>query len=113
MELIGLVGSIVSMMADLFGILDSTSSTDSITSTTSIDSTDSIASTTSITSTMSSLSATSVFHGGGAGAGAHGGVGAGTHGGVGDEIPGENIIRAKCKTRACVWRRKLSGVSAA
>src|SRR5262249_17532819 len=67
-DLIGLVGSTVSMMAASFGIIDSTDSTASTAST---------ASTTSTTSTPSSLSATSAFHGGGVGAGVLGGVGAG------------------------------------
>src|SRR5262245_16684878 len=60
--MIGFVGSTVSMMAASFGIIDF------------------IDSTTSTTSTTSSLSATSVFHGGGVGAGVLGGVRAGaTH----------------------------------
>src|SRR5437016_1595351 len=57
-----------SMMAASFGIIDFIDST---------------ASTTLTTSTMSSLSATSVFHGGGVGAGVLGRVGAGaTHTGI-------------------------------
>src|ERR1700747_3505759 len=63
--MIGFVTSTVSMMTASFGIIDLIDST---------------ASTTSTTSTTSSLSATSVFQGGGVGAGAPGGVGAGaTH----------------------------------
>jgi hypothetical protein len=60
--MIGSVVSIVSMMAGLSGIIGFIDSTDSTDST---------------TSTMSSLSATSVFHGGGVGAGVLGGAGAG------------------------------------
>src|SRR5439155_596618 len=62
--MIGSVVSTVSMMAASFGIIDFIDST---------------ASTTLTTSTMSSLSATSVFHGGGVGAGAtHTGITAAT-----------------------------------
>src|ERR1700747_3622032 len=60
--MIGFVASTVSMMTASFGIIDLIDST---------------ASTTSTTSTTSSLSATSVFHGGGVGAGVLGGVGVG------------------------------------